>query len=75
MIKDTVRRIAELQLSSYSENTTHMSELGVLIRQTLTQELRERLDTFKTHLGSFTKDLSIEGQAAKTLTSVIEPSF
>ena len=75
MIKDTVRRIAELQLSSYSENTTHMSELGVLIRQTLTQELRERLDTFKTHLGSFAKDLSIEGQAAKTLTSVIEPSF
>ena len=49
--------------------------LRVLIRQTLTQELRERLDTFKTHLGRFAKDLSIEGQAAKTLTSVIEPSF
>ncbi len=49
--------------------------LRVLIRQTLTQELRERLDTFKTRLESFAKDLSIEGQAAKTLTSVIEPSF
>ena len=52
-----------------------MSELGVLIRQTLTHELRERFDTFKTRLGSFAKDLSTEGQAAKTLTSVIEPSF
>jgi hypothetical protein len=62
MIKDTVRRIAELQLSYSSENTTHMSERGVLIRQTLTQELKEHFDTFKTRLGSFAKDLSIEGK-------------
>ena len=62
MITETIKRIAELQLEYSSENTPFMNERGVLIRQTLTGELRDYFDQFRPLLGGFSEDLSIEGK-------------
>lgn len=60
-MKNTLRRICELQTSYSSENTTEMKERGILIRRTLVQELKNRRDQLAPALGRFAEDFSVEG--------------
>ncbi|GBR18755.1 MrcB family domain-containing protein [Asaia spathodeae] len=59
---DTLKRICALQPAYSSQNTSPMKERGILIRQTLPQELRALHDEFAAALGPFGADLSFEGR-------------
>jgi hypothetical protein len=60
-MRDTLRRICELQPRYSSTNTPEMQERGHLIRQVLVGELRSVQASLSTALGRFGHDLLIEG--------------
>ncbi len=60
-MRNTLRRICELQKSYSSSNTEAMKERGQLIRQTLVAELRDELPAFSDSLGRYANDMNVEG--------------
>lgn len=60
-MRDTLRRICELQPAYSSVNTPEMQERGRLIRQKLAEEIRELRDPLVRALGTFGHDFFVEG--------------
>lgn len=59
-MRDTLRRICELQLLYSSKNTFEMQERGTLVRQTLTEELRSLESVLRAALGPFGADFHVD---------------
>jgi hypothetical protein len=59
-MRETLRRICDLQPQYASENTPAMKERGVLIRRELSNHLRERLSAFQTVMDSIFDDLEVD---------------
>lgn len=59
-MRNTLRRICELQPHYSSSNTPEMQERGQLIRQALTEELRSLESILSGALGSFGKDFHVD---------------
>ncbi|MFY9240302.1 MAG: hypothetical protein WAO78_15770 [Roseovarius sp.] len=73
-MKDTLRRICELQPLYSSENTEEMQERGRLIRQVLVDEIKVLKESLARALGPYGADLLIEGSdgiGRKTELSVV----
>jgi hypothetical protein len=60
-MKQTLRRICELQTQYSSKNTPEMKERGQLVRQTLVAEIRSIGAHLSAALGLFGEDLLVEG--------------
>lgn len=60
-MRDTLRRICELQPEYSSENTPEMQERGRLIRQELAEEIRALREPLARALGPFGHDFFVEG--------------
>lgn len=60
-MKQTLRRICELQPLYSSENTPEMKERGHLVRQVLAGEIRALSSPLSLALGSFGRDFFVEG--------------
>jgi len=60
-MRDTVRRICELQPAYSSENTPEMQERGRLIRQELAGDIRRLREPLARALGPFGDDFFVEG--------------
>ncbi|WOI35000.1 DUF3578 domain-containing protein [Tritonibacter scottomollicae] len=60
-MRDTLRRICELQPTYSSENTPAMQERGRLIRQKLVEEIRALRNPLTRALGPFGHDFHVEG--------------
>jgi hypothetical protein len=59
-MRETLRRICELQTVYSSKNTPDMQERGGLIRQALARELRELESTLSEHLGPYGSDFYVD---------------
>ncbi len=59
-MRDTLRRICELQPEYASENTPAMKERGVLIRETLANHLRARLHALQASIDPLFDDLDVD---------------
>ncbi|WP_170601383.1 MrcB family domain-containing protein [Ruegeria arenilitoris] len=59
-MRQTLRRICELQLQYSSKNTPEMQERGNLVRQVLTAELRALRSTLSDALGPFGADFHVD---------------
>lgn len=59
-MRETLRRICELQPYYSSKNTPEMQERGQLIRQDLTRELRDHEDPLSRALGGFGHDFHVD---------------
>ena len=75
MLSDTIQRIAELQKSWSSANTPEMEERGILIRQTMVEELEAYRDEFSRSLSSHGTDYSPSnaiwtGQGSDTMSLI-----
>ena len=60
-MKQTLQRICELQTAYSSSNTDEMAERGRLIRQVLTEDLRQLLPVLSPSFAEFARDISVEG--------------
>lgn len=60
-MKETLRRICELQPAYSSENTPEMQERSRLIRQVLVEDIRLLREPLSSALGPFGKDFLVEG--------------
>lgn len=60
-MRDTLRRICELQKSYSSSMSAEMKERGQLIRQVLAQELREEIEAYKSEFGAYSDDIEVKG--------------
>ncbi|MFC6463297.1 MrcB family domain-containing protein, partial [Paracoccus aerius] len=60
-MRDTLRRICELQPYYSSKNTPEMQERGRLVRQVLTEDIRALRVLLSAALGEFGHDILVEG--------------
>ncbi|GAA6147751.1 DUF3578 domain-containing protein [Pseudooceanicola nitratireducens] len=60
-MRNTLRRICELQPSYSSENTHEMQERGRLVRQDLVRDIRALREPLARALGTFGRDFFVEG--------------
>ena len=60
-MRETLRRICELQPYYSSENTPDMQERGRLVRQALAEDIRALLPALSAALGEFGHDILVEG--------------